>query len=425
MIDITNIYNYYHMSMPRKTTKYDSHNETDLSNVYQSIVKLSKKTPMYKFTLSEQNQAYAIGIKEAALQLQNISSALGDSDDTVFDERTVVSSKPDDVEVSLMNDDYSQIPDSLELSVSILAARQENHGTPFPDEHSFLRRGMHEFTIQTGNTTYQFQLNVSENETDRSVGKRLIDLLNKHHMGVTASMEAGDDNTFSLSLVADNYGAGSLEQNAQFLAKDVRANQTSLLAHFGLNQITTPASNSHFTLNGEQQSTNTNHISVNNTIALDFKQTTDEPVRISTVADTSAVVSKIREFMDTYNDLISLAHDRSNNPQGSNRLLRDISAVTRKHFTTLESAGLLLDEEGYLQADESLLVQNSENGNFRQLFHDVSSFQSDIQIATKKLTLNPLEYIDKVVVTYPNTRSGFPNPYQPSMYSGLLFNDYV
>lgn len=41
------------------------------------------------------------------------------------------------------------------------------------------------------------------------------------------------------------------------------------------------------------------------------------------------------------------------------------------------------------------------------------------------MILNPLDYIDKVVVTYPNTNINYPNPYIPSKYSGLLFNDYA
>jgi len=60
----------------------------------------------------------------------------------------------------------------------------------------------------------------------------------------------------------------------------------------------------------------------------------------------------------------------------------------------------------------------------QDLFDDDSPFRKDIKRTTEKMTLNPLHYIDKVVVTYPNTTGTYPNPYYPSKYSGLLFNDY-
>ena len=58
-------------------------------------------------------------------------------------------------------------------------------------------------------------------------------------------------------------------------------------------------------------------------------------------------------------------------------------------------------------------------------FSKISDFKKDLSKATGKMTLNPLDYVDKVVVTYPDTiGKTFPNPYNPSKYSGLLFNDY-
>ena len=41
------------------------------------------------------------------------------------------------------------------------------------------------------------------------------------------------------------------------------------------------------------------------------------------------------------------------------------------------------------------------------------------------IALNPMEYVDKTIVTYPNTsRAGFNTPYNTSVYSGIMFNSY-
>ena len=109
--------------------------------------------------------------------------------------------------------------------------------------------------------------------------------------------------------------------------------------------------------------------------------------------------------------------------RGATKLFRDIASMTSRNQTALESAGLTIDENGYMHRTED---SDTNSAQIKSLFNDeLSNFRKDIKRTTEKMTLNPLNYIDKTVVTYPNTTGTYPNPYNPSKYSGLLFNDYA
>ena len=42
-----------------------------------------------------------------------------------------------------------------------------------------------------------------------------------------------------------------------------------------------------------------------------------------------------------------------------------------------------------------------------------------------RLTLDPLAYIDRLIVTYPNAKEKQTATYTQSVYSGLMYNNYA
>jgi flagellar hook-associated protein 2 len=153
---------------------------------------------------------------------------------------------------------------------------------------------------------------------------------------------------------------------------------------------------------------------------IDLLSTSEEPVHVRLVPDEDKITDKLNDFLNSYNQLVDIARNGSSE-KGATKLFRDITSITTKNQAALEAAGLSVEENGYMH-----LAEDADSSQIKALFdEDLSSFRKDIQRTTEKMTLNPLNYIDKVVVTYPNTRGTYPNPYNPSKYSGLLFNDYA
>lgn len=418
-----NVYNFYHMAMPRvANTKYDSHKKSELRSLYNNMVKLNQSKPFYKLSLSEATQSYVIGIKDAAMELRTSSSFLSEDIDPSSQKMSVGTDSPSDISVKLLTDDYSSLPTEIKLQVGQLATAQKNEGKAVFSVASDIKPGTHYISIQKSDSEYQFEIETQTGESNLHIQRRLSMSINNSNIGIRARVSEANGSSI-LSLESKASGSGTLEDNLQFI---IRGNdESNLVATLGLDQVTTAPADAIFTLNGEVQSSSSNHISINNGIGIELHHPTASEATIQLTPDHSDLLDDVDDFVHYYNHLIDLANQTEGNPNGSRKLLREISNITKRFKNSLEASGLNLDESGHLSKDEALLVQSTENGQFQELFQQLSDFKNAINDATNRITLNPMEYVDKTIVSYPNTRQNFPNPYMPSMYSGMLYNQYV
>src|SRR5574344_1780209 len=91
---IGNVYEYYLATYAgQNISKYDTHKKSELRSVYNNIVKLSKKSPLYKLDVSENVQKYAIDVKESARAISKNSKQLAiDSPDSISSLKKALSS---------------------------------------------------------------------------------------------------------------------------------------------------------------------------------------------------------------------------------------------------------------------------------------------------------------------------------------------
>lgn len=418
-----NVYNFYHMAMPRiANTKYDSHKKSELRSLYNNMVKLNQKKPFYKLSLSDATQSYVIGIKEAAMELRTSSAFLSEDIDPRTQKMALSTDAPSDISVSLLTDDYSSLPSELKIEVNRLASAQKNQGASVYSSASEIKPGTHYFSIMKNDSEYEFEIETQPGESNIHIQRRLAMSINNSDIGIRARVTEASGYS-NLSLEAKNTGMGYLNLGLQFAVKDGEEN--GLVETLGLNEVTTYPTNAKFTLNGDSQLSNSNHISVNNGIGIELHQVTNGEATVYLTPDHSAILDDVDDFVQYYNHLIDLAYQTEGNPNGSHKLLWDIKNITNRFHNSLEASGLTITETGHLEKDEALLVQSTENGQFQELFHQLSDFKNAINNATNKIILNPMEYVDKTIISYPNTKRNFPNPYLPSIYSGMLFNQYV
>lgn len=418
-----NIYNYYQMALPSiANTKYDSHKKSELKNLYKDMVKLNQSKPFYKLSLSKETRNYVIGIKEAAMELKTSSSFLSEDSDPDSRKMMVNTDQPGNLSVSLLSDEYESMPTEISMSIDQLAATQRNEGKLVPSNSASVPVGKHYINIEKGGSEYQFEIDTKQGETNLHILRRLATSVNSNDIGVSARvMESGT--SARLQLEAKDSGLGELDQGLQFQVKG--PDDAGMVEYFGLNEVTTYPQNARFTLNGTEQTASSNNISINNGIGIELNHVTSEEAHIKLANDNSALLDDVDDFVHYYNNLVDLAHKVDDNPNGSQKLLRDLGTITRRFRNDLESSGLTLNEDGYLEKDDALLVQSTENGQVQELFQQLSDFKNAVHLATDRITLNPMEYVDKTVVSYPNTQRNFPNPYMPSMYSGMFYNSYV
>lgn len=418
-----NIYNFYHASMPQvASTKFDAHRKSELRTLYQNMVRLNQKKPFYKLTLNNATQNYVIGIKEAALELKTSAAFL--DEDTAPESRkmTVYTDNASILSAHLLTDDYHSLPSEIELQVQQLAGTQINKGAALAAQQSDIPAGKHQLLIQTAGSDYQFEIDTKPGESNLRIQRRLAMSINNSNIGIRARVTE-DGATSVLSLESHASGEGTLEGGLRFRIQDLEGSH--LAKQLGIQQVSQTPQDAVFQLNGEAQHSSSNQISINNGIGIELHQTSNEPATIRLTPDTTSILEDVDNFVDVYNHFIDLANQTEQQPNGSKKLLNELKGIGRYFYSTLESSGLTITEDGHLKKDDALLVQSTKNGQFQELFQQLSDFKRAIQNTTNKITLNPMEYVDKMIVSYPNTRQTFPNPYLPSIYSGMLFNQYV
>ena len=153
---ITNAYNYYMTTYAPKQSRsrYSTHKQSELKDVYNSIVKMSKESPTYLYDRSKSVFKYAINIKEEALGLKDALTALTNEADptSIIGRKIANSSYPDAISVSYVgNNSSSDSKNSYELEVSELAKPQVNTGIFLPEKKLSLLPNDYSFELQTKN----------------------------------------------------------------------------------------------------------------------------------------------------------------------------------------------------------------------------------------------------------------------------------
>ncbi len=423
MVNLNNVYNYYSSTIlpPKGNQKSNSsHKKDDLKTLYQNIVKQNKDSPLYKFTFSDQIQAYAIGIKEAAMALEAESDSLSGDGNKGFAEMKAVSSNEKVAYARLREDASEELPEDLTIQVNSLAKGQTNVGYYLPSGELSIPPGSYSFGIAVNDNEYTFHMNIHDNDNNIGIQRNLASAINDNNIGVRASVRSNRmDGTSALVLRSDD--VGKPENKDLIFSFDETYLEDDITSALGVEQVETPPSDAEFYINDNLHTAVSNRISLNHSMDIDLLSTSEEPIHIGYVPDEEKLSDKISDFLNSYNALVDLSQNEDQ--KGAGKLFRDITGVANRHKEELNAAGINIDEEGHLvRTDDDEIFSSTR---IQTLFNEkISDFKKDLDKTTGKMSLNPIDYIDKVVVTYPNTGSTYPNPYNPSKYSGLLFNDY-
>lgn len=418
MLNLNHVYNYYNTQImpPYGFGRTQASKKNDLKTVYNNMVRQNQKSPFYKFTFSDANQMYAIGIKEAALTLEAESKVLSGENNTEKKHLKVVSDNEYVLYANLNETATEDLPEQLTIQVKSLATCQTNTGSYLPAGETSIPTGEYSFGITVDKNQYTFRLKVNEGDTNQKIQRNLATAINENNIGVRATIR-NNRIEGSSAIVLHSEAIGKPNNRDLFFKFDETYLDNDITTLLGIEQIETLPSNAEFYINDTLHTSISNRISLNHSMDIDLLSTSDKPVHIRLVPDEDKVSDQLKVFLDSYNQLVDIA--RNGNQKSATKLFRDVTGIANRNKTAITEAGLTIKEEGYL-----VLSDDSDPDRIRNLFDKESSFRKDIKRTTNKMTLNPLHYIDKIVVTYPNTNRTYPNPYYPSKYSGLLFNDY-
>ena len=428
---INSVYNYYLSTYANKQlTKYDTHKKSDLKDIYNNIIKISKKSPLYLIHNTEDVHKHAIDLKETAREFKNIVAAFDSSiDQNGIYERKIAASDNDNVlDVNYIGENEEPSTPSLEIKVNRLASPQINTGEYLPDTSCKLPAGSYTFDMRIASNTYEFQFNINKNDSNTDIQRKLARLFNRSGIGVDANIIESPSGNKALEIRSQATGIIDFTGETFSIVPGKDKSSEKLIKYFGLDNITNAPENASFNINGIDETSTTNTFTVNKEFEITLKDITTEdedPVNITFKQDIDTLIDSTLELTNGYNNILSLAKNKADVSYESNKLVNEIKSIIKRNQSELESCGIKIDDNGYLSIDKAVMSQAAEEDGIASIYKSLSDFKGNILNKANHISIDPMNFVNKTLISYPNPVRQYANPYVTSIYTGMMYNGYV
>ncbi len=420
----TAIYNYLIPTFePKYTTKY-AHKSSELRSVVKSIRSQTQSSPVYLLNFTNKKQSYVLGVKEASMKLEESLNVLtDDSESALFSQKKAHSSDPEQVSAELLDAENEQLPSAFSIRVKQLANAQVNEGKVFYDTGKGLDAGSYQFKVTVNDVGYDFQYNIRKDANHREVIEGLAGFITKAKIGLLAEPYSSAEGKIGMRI--ESLTLGTSNGYDSFSLEDKTTDRRGIVSYYGLDRVAVKPKNAVFELNGTEKSSTANEFTLGNAVKVTLHKASEEEASVDYRPNSALILEGVRDFVSNYNELIghSIAYARETDVPS--KLLREMNGLMEPYKNELESYGMTFDEDGFLGIDESLAADAVESGEMQDMFRADSPMVLRLKAKSVAVKINPMEYIDKRVVSYPDT-SKPPRGYSyiSSLYSGLLFNSY-
>lgn len=421
--------NYLTTYAPKPLTKYDTHKRSELRSVYNSIVKLNKDEPWYLPTTSKDTQQYAVDLKENARGLRNTIAQLGGLEkDGLFRKKSAYSTDEGVATASYVGPEEpgAEIP-QYQLEVHSLATTQENLGVFLPgNSRVALAPDNYSFDVGINDMNYEFQFSVGESETNQAIQERLVRLINNSDIGLRASLAESEGRT-SLRLTSESTGLAPGKEEIFTISDDHTSKTSGTVEYFGLDYTSRDAANASFSVNGEELTSPSNHLTLEQLfdVHLTGISSGEQATTIGLKTDIESLTDNVYHLVGGYNEFIKAASSYLETQTRSRQLVREMKGIASVYEESLESIGLNLEEDGTLAIDKDALRETASNSqDINGTFGSLKNFSNMLLRKSNQVSLNPMDYVEKVMVAYKNPGHNYPNPYITSAYTGMMFDGY-
>ncbi len=427
---LNTVYNHYLTSYaPKSTSSLDTHKKSELRSVYNSIVKLYKDAPLYRIDSSKETNLFAIGIKEGARELHNMIVSLGGvNEHELLNKKVAYSSNENIATVSYIGNfsDTESVP-TLNIEVKNLAGPQVNMGKFLPSDSMDLDIGSYSFDIGINDLTYEFQFTINRGDTNQDLQNRLSRLITNANVGIDASTMEDADGNSALRLQSNATGLKNGFGIHFTVTDDSTSKSSGAVNYLGIQDVTRPATDSEFIMNGHERATAANNFTVEKTYEVTLNGLSSTEGEVTTIGlknDTESLTENINHLVLGYNDFIRTASEHLSSKSGNKTLLFEMDRISSYYRNSLDSFGLKMNTDGFLNVDTKQLENVARSEVARELFSTVKDFANSLLRKTNEVTLDPMRYVNKTIVAYKNPGRSFSSPYVTSAYSGMMFNSY-
>lgn len=427
---LNTMHNHYMTAYaPTGLTRYDAHKKSELRAIYNSIVKMNKESPWYLPVRRPDVQQFAVGLKESARDLHNTIASLGGLEEAdLLSKKTAFSSDPDTVTATYIG---TYVPGedtpSFSMEVQDLAVSQENMGNFLPAGKVSLPPDTYSFDVSINDMNYEFQFTLGNNEINRDLQGRLAKLINNSGIGLKARIQ---DATGRSSLVLESEATGLAAGKTELfrISDEHTSKSRGAVEYLGIDYISRPASNAHFTVDGESCSTASNRFTYGNKFDITLKGVSPEgrPVTVGLKTNVESLTDNVIQLTEGYNRFLKGASNYLEFQPRSRHVTHEMGQIIAMYQDSLKAMGVTSQEDGTLEVDRSKLsnaVVSAED--VTDTFHTLRDFSNLLLRKSSQISLNPMHYVDQTIVAYKNpVGHNYVNPYMSSSYSGMIFNGY-
>ena len=83
---------------------------------------------------------------------------------------------------------------------------------------------------------------------------------------------------------------------------------------------------------------------------------------------------------------------------------------------------MMVNENGSISLDKDLLADTIDKKEIDGVFSVLDSFKNSLSSKANNVSIDPIQYVDKTIVTYKRPGQNFPSPYHSSLYSGMMLD---
>lgn len=447
---MTTIYNQYSMTyMPRKSdTRYDSHKRSELRSICSTMAKINRDAPLYMVNNSDDTRKYVVGLKENVRDLRNtIIESLGGVDNTDFnskiaysDNENVVSAKyignhsapkqlageTDDSGGAVVST-KGEVP-TYAIEVTQLASPQVNLGKYLPMEERSIAPGEYSFDVNVSDLGYEFQFSINDEDTNNAIQQRLSRLINNSKIGLNATVEEDGEGGSALRIESTRVGIDYGQSSKVFsIAESTGSRNSGAVEYLGIDYIAREASNAEFKVNGTKASASSNTFILQNDYEVTLHGISENEGQTTTIGvkpDTVALQENISNLIGGYNNFIRSMSEYRESQQQSRHLTRDMGKIAGFYQEQMSKLGISPNEDGTLSLDGDKLNEAVALEESPEAISSLKSFSQSVLRKSNQVALNPISYVNKVIVAYKNPSHTLFSPYVTSAYAGLMFNNY-
>jgi len=340
---------------------------------------------------------------EALTQSLNAIRGIGNAFNQPMQARRPVSQNTEALNINSFDSNRIRGAGTEDFSVEVLqlAQTQTHEGealsaTARASEAGF-SVGAHHIEITVGNRRFDFNFNVSENDTVRDVQTRIANAINaRSDVAVSASVnfdqEAG---TSALVLSSSQSGidpdVGPGQSN--FSVRSVTGNAVETA---GVDMATTLAQNAAFRVTrgftGAVQTSRSNNVDLGFGISAELRQTGTTEVQMG--RDIVTQQNAFRHMVNSFNDLV----DSARNAGRGSALANELGGIVRNFSSQLERIGISLNSEGRMQIDEARMASAAESGELEEFARrDGFNFMSRLGRTASNVSGNPAAHVEQGV----------------------------